>query len=90
MLAAPVEVTITEKVYDLFFVDILNKTFLYQSFDYEIRGEDKKTVRRGTFRAPSVQLRTNNLAEGKYQFQLYLEGKEWQSTSFIKNCNSEE
>ncbi|MDB5190895.1 MAG: hypothetical protein JWQ96_458 [Segetibacter sp.] len=79
-----IQVTVTEQVYDLFLVDILNQTLLYESFEYAICSEDNKTIRKGQFRAPSVQLRTSDLCEGNYQFQLYLKGKEWQCAAFQK------
>ncbi len=78
------QVMVTEKVFDLFFVNILNEKVLYQSFDYIIYGEGKRLCRKGRFRAPSVQIRTNDLKEGNYQFQLFLNGAEWESSAFEK------
>lgn len=78
------QVSIVDQVTDMVFIDILNNKLQYASFEYVIMNGDKKIVRKGNFRAPSVQLRTNNLAEGLYQLQLLLNGKIWETTDFRK------
>ncbi len=84
MLANSTQLTLQEKVCNLFSVDILNETFQYASFDYVIYDGAKRVVRRGYFRAPSVQFRTNNLQEGIYQLELLLNGKVWETAQFSK------
>ncbi len=84
MTSSSTQVTITEKAYDLFYVDILNQTLLYQSFDFIIYGEDHKMLRKGHFRSPSAQLRTSDLKEGSYEFQLLFNGQEWHTSQFEK------
>jgi hypothetical protein len=78
------QLSVTPKSTDLIYVDILNDSLLYESFEYVIYGNDKTMIRRGQFRAPSVQIRTNYLEEGTYHFQLLLNGKEWKTTYFEK------
>ncbi len=80
-------VSVTTKSSDLINVDILNN-LQYESFEYVIYNDNKTMLRKGQFRAPSVQIRTNNLQEGIYQFQLLLNGQEWKTTLFEK-YNSE-
>ena len=84
MIPISAQVSVIEKVTDLIFVDILNRRFEYESFEYIIYDGHKKIVRKGYFRAPSVQLRTNNLQEGTYSFQLLLNGEVWNTTEFRK------
>lgn len=86
LTASPHQVTVTEQVYDLIFVDILNQNLQYESFEYIIYGENKKMLRKGQFRAPSVQIRTNHLQEGMYGFQLLLHGEEWNHLYFEKKA----
>jgi hypothetical protein len=78
------QVNVTAKSYDLLYVDILNDALLYESFEYVIYRNDKTMLRRGQFRAPSVQIRTSNLEEGTYQFHILLNGEEWKTTCFEK------
>jgi hypothetical protein len=84
MFANSTQVSVVEKVSNLVFVDILNETFQYASFDYVIYDGEKKVVRKGYFRAPSVQFRTNNLQEGTYQFEILLNGQVWETAQFCK------
>jgi hypothetical protein len=70
---------------DLVHVDIPGKTMEFRSFDYIIYGEGHKMLRRGNFRSPSVQLRTNDLKAGIYDFILLVDGEEYHTTSFIKD-----
>ncbi len=88
MLASSTQVLVVEKVTNLVFVDILNETLQYASFDYVIYDGDKKVIRRGYFRAPSVQFRTNNLQEGTYQFELLLNGEVWETAQFSKRSDA--
>ena len=78
------QVSVTPQSFDLIYVDILNQKLQYESFEYIIYTQDKKMIRRGQFRAPSVQIRTSCLQEGTYQFQLLLHGEEWKNTHFQK------
>jgi hypothetical protein len=78
------QVSIIDKVSDMVYIDILNQKLQHASFEYVILNGEKKIVRKGNFRAPSVQLRTNHLEEGMYQFQLLLNGKLWETTDFRK------
>lgn len=84
MLANANQVSVVEKVSNLVFVDILNDTLQYASFDYVIYDGDKRVVRKGYFRAPSVQFRTNNLQAGTYQFEILLNGQVWETAQFSK------
>jgi len=84
MGANATQVSVIGNVSDLIFVDIHNQLLQYESFEYAIYNNDKKVVRKGYFRAPSVQLRTNNLQEGIYQFELKLHGKVWETAEFRK------
>jgi len=85
MTTATDQVSVTTKSTDLIFVQILNEKLQYESFEYVIYGQDKSLLRRGTFRAPSVQIRTTYMNEGIYQFQLLLNGQEWKTTLFEKH-----
>jgi len=85
MTTATDQVSVTTKSTDLLFVQILNEELQYESFDYLIYGQDKSVLRRGTFRAPSVQIRTTYMNEGTYQFQLLFKGQEWKTTLFEKH-----
>ena len=78
------QVSVIGQVADMIYVNITNKTLQYDSFEYNIYNGDKKVVRRGYFRAPSVQLRTANLADGTYQFELLLNGQVWETAEFRK------
>ena len=78
------QVTVTTQTYDLIYVDINNDSFLYQSFEYVIYSPNNTMLRRGQFRSPCVQIRTSNLEEGTYHFQLLLNGQEWRTTHFEK------
>lgn len=89
MLANSTQVSVIEKVSNLVFVDILNDTVQYASFDYVIYDGDKRVVRRGYFRAPSVQFRTNNLVEGTYEFELLLNGQVWETAHFNKRADAQ-
>ncbi len=82
------QVTVTTKSTDLINVDILNFKLQYESFEYVIYNDNKTMLRKGQFRAPSVQIPTNHLQEGTYQFQLLINGQEWKTTLFEK-CNPE-
>jgi hypothetical protein len=81
------QVSVVGHMSDMIFIDIHNQTLQYESFEFNIYNGDKKVVRKGYFRAPSVQLRTNNLAEGTYQFELLLNGKVWETTEFRKKTD---
>lgn len=78
------QVSVTLKSFDLIYVDILNQSLQYELFEYVIYTEDKRMIRRGQFRAPSVQIRTNDLQEGTYEVQLFLRGEEWKNMLFQK------
>jgi hypothetical protein len=88
MLSNSTQVSVVEKVTNLVFVDILNDTLQYASFDYVIYDGAKKVVRKGYFRAPSVQFRTNNLVEGTYQFEILLNGQVWETAQFSKRSDA--
>lgn len=79
------QVSVTTQSFDLMYVDILNQTLQYESFEYIIYAEGKRMIRRGQFRAPSVQIRTNGLQDGTYEFQLLLHGEEWKNMIFQKH-----
>jgi hypothetical protein len=83
------QVSVTTQSFDLIYVDILNQKLQYESFEYIIYTEDKKMIRRGQFRAPSVQIRTCGLQEGTYEFQLLLHGEEWKNTLFQKQSQED-
>jgi hypothetical protein len=78
------QVSVIDRTSDMIYIDILNKKLQYASFEFVILNGEKKIVRKGNFRAPSVQLRTNNLEEGIYLFQLLLNGELWETTNFRK------
>ena len=84
MTISTIEVAITEKKEDVFDVDILSKSFLYTLLDYVILGKDNQLIRRGQFRAPSVQLRTTYMQDGDYMFQLQLRDGEYVNVPFHK------
>lgn len=77
--------TVTEKVYDMLFVNILDEKLQYDSFEYVIYTINNTMLRKGCFRAPSVQIRTTNMDKGTYQIQLLHEGQEWITTLFEKH-----
>ncbi len=80
----PDEFTITEKVSDLLVLSIINEKLQYESFEYVIYTVNKTMLRKGCFRAPSVQLRTHNMEIGTYHLQLIHKGQEWVTTPFEK------
>jgi hypothetical protein len=80
------QVSVTSQSYDLIYVDILNQSVQYESFEYVIYNQEKRMLRKGQFKAPTVQIRTNHLQEGKYHFQLLLHGQEW-TTAFFEKQN---
>jgi hypothetical protein len=80
-----IQVSITEKKNDVFDVDILTHATMYSSFEYIIYGANNKMLRRGQFRAPSVQLRTTGMQEGNYLFQLLLNDNEILNVPFYKS-----
>jgi hypothetical protein len=80
-----IQVSITEKKNDVFDVDILTHSMMYSSFEYIIYGENNKMLRRGQFRAPSVQLRASGMQEGTYHFKLLLNDSEVVNIPFYKS-----
>lgn len=82
------EFTITQKVSDLLVMNILNEKLQYQPFEYIIYSQNKTMLRKGCFRAPSVQIRTNNMDCGTYHIQLLHQGKEWVETHFEKQVST--
>jgi hypothetical protein len=80
--------TITEKVYDLLVVNILNEKLQYESFEYVIYSANETLLRKGCFRAPSVQIRTNFMNMGTYHLQLLHKGEEWKTSFFKKQIAS--
>lgn len=78
------EVSVTEKTSDILVVDILNQKLPYEPFEYIIYSIDNIILRRGQFRAPSVQLSTTHLHQGKYYLHLLHRGQEWHTTLFEK------
>jgi hypothetical protein len=69
---------------DVFDVNVLNKEYQYQSLDYIIYGKDNKMIRKGHFRAPSVQLRITPMQECEYLFQIVLSENEKVNIPFHK------
>ena len=81
------QVSVLGHLSDMIYIDIHSQTLQYESFEFNIYNGDKKVVRKGFFRAPSAQLRTNHLEEGTYQFELLLNGKVWETTEFRKKTD---
>lgn len=88
MGTSTIQISITEKKNDVLDVDILTSSMLFNSFEYRIWGDNNKMLRRGQFRAPSVQMRTNDLREGNYMFQLLLNDNEILNAPFHKTCHA--
>ena len=86
MHISTIQVAITEKKNDVFDVDILSQTLFYRPLDYIIYGKDNKMIRRGQFRAPSVQLRTTYMQEGDYLFQILLNEDDYINVPFQKSA----
>jgi hypothetical protein len=87
MAPSTFEVAISEKKKDVLDVDIMNQPLFYKLFDYVIYGKDNKMIRRGQFRAPSVQLRTTFMQEGDYLLQVLLNENEYVSVPFHKTSS---
>ncbi len=87
MTLSPLQVAITEKNNDMFDVDISNQTLLYKSLDFIIYGKDNKMVRKGQFRAPSVQLRTTYMQAGDYLLQVMVNECDYVNIPFQKSIS---
>ena len=71
-------------VYDLLKVEIVQSTLFNTTFEYKICCPNEKIIRKGSFRGPNVQLRLSLMQEGKYSFHLFLNGEQIQYSGFEK------
>ena len=54
-------------------------------FDYEIKDNAERIVRRGQFTGPWVQLGTQFLRNGIYDIDILVKGQTWRTVRFTKN-----
>lgn len=90
MLPVKLEPSATDAIPDLLVVKILNEHYRYDSFEYIIYSDNNAVIRKGTFRAPSVQLRTIGLNEGVYHMDLLYRGQKWKTNHFEKLKNAQQ
>lgn len=76
--------SVTDVVYDYLLIEINHNQSLSKNFEYRICTRDKKLVRQGCFRGPSVQLRLSLMDTGNYQLLLSENGSEWEQFGFEK------
>ena len=75
---------VTNIVYDFLKVEIVQSALIGNTFEYKICCPDEKIIRKGSFTGSNVQLRLSLMQEGKYIFQLYLNGERIQDSGFEK------
>jgi len=77
---------ITDIVHDFLFVEINSTALQNKTFEYKIISQEEKLIRKGHFEGPMVQLRLSLMQEGKYTFQLYLNGEQLLNSGFEKRA----
>ncbi|HRI21095.1 MAG TPA: hypothetical protein PLA68_09070 [Panacibacter sp.] len=78
---------VTAIVDDFMFVEINKYALAGNTFEYKICTTDEKIIRKGQFSGLNVQLRLSFIEEGKYNFQLYLNGEQLQESRFEKRSS---
>lgn len=79
--------SVTAIVEDFMFVEINKYALAGKTFEYKICTPDEKIIRKGQFSGLNVQLRLSFIEEGRYNFQLYLNGEQLQESRFEKRSS---
>lgn len=69
--------TVTARVYDLLYIQVNDSNFNTGFVSYTLIDRTDKVVRKGSFKAPVVQLNLTGLAEGHYNLKLEISNNDF-------------